>query len=219
MKIKSYPLKAGKWYPQKVEKKWVVWHGTAGRTANTPADGKPGLATTSIDAWNSTTEHIGAPWLVDRDGTIYSTFDDSQWIYHLGIKGSNGVYDKGSVGIEFANELGLAEDNGKLYAFGSNSANAVYTGASLQQDWRTHKYWARLDEAQVDAGIALTLDICKRFGIKPAFYHPSTTFDYPGCFEKASIVCHSNCRADKEDLLLEDWAWQKIEAAGIEIVK
>ena len=50
-----------------------------------------------------------------------------------------------------------------------------------------------------DAGIELTLDICRRHDIEPSFYYPSTTFDFPRCFQVATIVCHSNCRRDKTD--------------------
>ncbi|MBC8130200.1 MAG: N-acetylmuramoyl-L-alanine amidase [Rhizobiaceae bacterium] len=78
----------------------------AGRTSHTPVFGKPGQATTSIDGWNLNDERVGAPYLVDRNGTIYKTFDDTNWIYHLGLKGTVGKYDKASVAIEFANELG-----------------------------------------------------------------------------------------------------------------
>lgn len=219
MDIREYPIKQGQWYREKTKKKWIVWHGTSGRTANTPSNGKPGQATSSIDGWNNDEFHVGAPWLVDRDGTIYRTFDDSEWIYHLGLKGTNGSFDKASVGIEFANELGLSLDGDRLYAFDYNTPNTVYEGNYFMKQWRGHRYWARLDEAQIDAAIQLTLDICHRFNIEPSFYFPSTTFDYPKCFEKATILCHSNCRKDKEDLILEDWIWKKIKAAGILIVK
>jgi hypothetical protein len=74
-----------------------------------------------------------------------------------------------------------------------------------------------MDEAQVDAGIELTLDICNRHKIEPVFYYPSTTFDFPRCFQVATIICHSNCRADKTDLCLPQWVFEKIEAAGIRI--
>jgi hypothetical protein len=217
MNIIDYPLDAGQYFPAKTRKRYVVWHGTAGRTASTPANGKPGKATTSIDGWNRDALHVGAPWLVDRDGTIYRTFDDSGWIYHLGIKGSSGRYDKSSVAIEFANELALDRHLDRLHAFGYTTPNTIYTGRSFEQAWRGHDHWAELDEAQVDAGIALTLDICRRYGIDPVFYYPSTTFDYPRCFDVATIVCHSNCRADKTDLCLPDWVYQKVEAAGIRL--
>jgi len=46
---------------------------------------------------------------------------------------------------------------------------------------------------------------------------PSTTYDFPRCLQVATIVCHSNCRRDKLDLLLPEWVIQKIEAAGIRL--
>ena len=105
MNIIPYPLKRNQWFPEKTQKQFVVWHGTGGRTFQTPACRRPGLATTSIDGWNLDAARVGAPWLVNRDGTIYQTFDDTGWIYHLGIKGTSGRYDKRAVAIEFANEL------------------------------------------------------------------------------------------------------------------
>jgi hypothetical protein len=219
MNIKPYPLKKGQWFPELTDKKFVVWHGTAGRTRETPIPGgRPGRATTSIDGWNLNAERVGAPYVVDRDGTIYKTFEDLGWIYHLGLKGTNGRYDKASVAIEFANELALDIDGDRVYAFGMNTPNTAYTGSFLNYDWRGSRYFAQLDEAQVDAGIELTLDICRRHDIDPAFYCPSTTFDFPRCFQVATILCHSNCRADKTDLCLPEWVYEKIEKAGIPLV-
>lgn len=215
MNITSYPLKRGQFYEEPTRKQFVVWHGTEGRTRYTPASGRPGRATTSIDAWNLDANRIGAPWLVDRDGTIYKTFEDSGWIYHLGLKGTNGRYDRFAVPIEFANEGPLTLDGDRLYAFGMNTPNTIYTGPHFAAEWRERGFFAELDEAQVDAGIELTLDICRRHEIDPVFYYPSTTYDFPRCFQVATIVCHSNCRKDKTDLFLPDWVFHKIEAAGI----
>ena len=217
MNIKPYPLLPGHWYPQKMQKKYVVWHGTAGRTRHTPTGSRPGRATTSIDGWNRDSAQVGAPYVVDRDGTIYQTFDDAEWIYHLGLKGTNGCYDRASVAIEFANELGLQVDGDQLHAFGMNTPNTIYKGPYLTYQWRGYHHFAQLDEAQVDAGIELTLDICRRHGIDPVFFCPSTSFDYPRCFQVATIVCHSNCRADKTDLCLPEWVYEKIEEAGIRV--
>jgi N-acetylmuramoyl-L-alanine amidase len=218
MNIKPYPLARGQWFEQVTRKRHVVWHGTAGRTCKTPVKGRPGLATTSIDGWNDDDLRVGAPYVVDRDGTIYKTFDDAAWIYHLGLKGTKGVYDKSSVAIEFANELALEYVDGRFYAFGYQKPNTRYTGPTFAQEWRGANYFAQLDELQVDAGIELTLDICRRHRIDPAFYYPSTTCDFPRCFEVATILCHSNCREDKTDLCLPKWVYEKIEAAGIRMV-
>jgi hypothetical protein len=215
MNITDYPLKRGQYYEEPTRKQFVVWHGTDGRTRCTPASGRPGRATTSIDTWNLDANRVGAPWLVDRDGTIYKTFDDSGWIYHLGLNGTKGHYDRFAVPIEFANEGPLTLDGDRLYAFGMNTPNTIYTGHHFAAEWRDGNYFAELDEAQVDAGIELTLDVCTRHQIDPVFYYPSTTYDFPRCFQVATIVCHSNCRKDKTDLFLPDWVFQKIEAAGI----
>jgi hypothetical protein len=218
MNIKPYALDRGQWFADMTEKKYVVWHGTAGRTRHTPDRGKPGIATNSVDAWNLSADRVGAPWLVDRDGTIYKTFEDAAWIFHLGLKGTKGRYDQASVAIEFANELALDLDGDRLHAFGMNSPNTLYDGPFLTHDWRGSQYFAQLDEAQVDAGIELTLDICRRHDIDPVFYYPSTTYDFPRCFQVATIVCHSNCRADKLDLCLPEWVFEKVRAAGIPLV-
>jgi len=78
MRIVDYPLSRGQWYPEKQAKKYIVWHGTQGRTACTPSNGHPGVATSSIDGWNADENHVGTPFLVDRDGTIYRTFKDER---------------------------------------------------------------------------------------------------------------------------------------------
>ena len=218
MKIIPYPLKRSQWFTAKTAKQYVVWHGTGGRTIQTPAGGRPGLATTSIDAWNANAAHVGAPWLVNRDGTIYRTFDDSGWIFHLGIPGTHATYDKSSVAIELANELDLTLDGDRLYAFGEITFATEYRGPYVTTEWRGATHFAALDEAQIDAAIELTLDVCRRNSIDPKFYCPATTYDFPRCFEVATIVCHSNCRADKKDLLLPDWVYQKLEAAGVGLV-
>lgn len=215
MNIKPYPLKAGQWMNTVTPKKYVVWHGTTGRTSATPINGQPGKATSTIDWWNEDPKRIGTPWVVDRDGTIYKTFDDREWIAHLGIPNTQNKYDKASVGIEIANEVDLQLSGDQLYAFGQIKPSTRYIGKHFVEPWRSGKYWASLDEAQVDATIELTLDICNRFSIDPLFYYPASGFDYPNCFEKATILCHSNCRQDKTDLLLESWVWDKIKAAGI----
>ena len=144
MKIVDYPLSNGQWYAEKQPKKYIIWHGTQGRTACTPSNGSPGHATSSIDGWNESPDHVGTPFLVDRDGTIFRTFkDEREWIYHLGLLGTNGRYDKASIGIEFANELELIPSDGKYYAFDRISKNTEYTGPVLKRTWHVGKLKAR----------------------------------------------------------------------------
>jgi hypothetical protein len=53
-----------------------------------------------------------------------------------------------------------------------------------------------------------------RHDIEASFYYPSTTSDFPRCFEVATIVCYSNCRRDKTDLALPDWVYELVQGAG-----
>ncbi|HEU4770814.1 MAG TPA: hypothetical protein VFS68_01535, partial [Candidatus Udaeobacter sp.] len=99
MKIVDYPLSSGQWFAEKQLKRYIIWHGTQGRTAYTPSNGRPGEATSSIDGWNADEKRIGTPFLVDRDGTIYRTFEDErEWIFHLGLANTKGRYDRASIG-------------------------------------------------------------------------------------------------------------------------
>lgn len=216
----DYPLKADQYVREETAKTHIVWHGTMGRTKYTPHKGKPGKATTSIDGWNTDGwNSVGATYLIDRNGDTYRCFDEKYWIHHLGLKNTNGKYDRNSIGIELANELCLIKDAGKFYAFGNISIDNEYVGPTFSRNWRNFDHWAALDVEQVDRAIELTLELCARHDIEPSFYKPSTKRDYPACFEKATITCHSNCRQDKTDLLLEDWVWDKIANAGIAIVE
>ena len=219
MNIEDYPLRSGQWYAEPQRKTHIVWHGTQGRTAKTPYHGHPGRATSSIDGWNDSPDHVGTPYLIDRDGTIYRTFkNDAEWIYHLGLKGTGGHYDKASVGIELANELELKKKDDSYYAFDRISDDSRYIGDVVRANWREQQYFAALDRAQVDGAIELTLDICARHQIPKRFFYPSTQFDEIHCFEVASIVCHSNCREDKTDLYLEGWVWEKLRANGVTLI-
>src|ERR1051325_8485979 len=157
------PKRRGQWFADITDKKFVVWHGRPAARCTRRSPAVPAKATTSIDGWNNNADRVGAPWLVDRDGTIYKTFDDAGWIPDLGIKGTNGRYDKSSVAIEFALDL----DGDRLFAFGMNTPNTIYNGPHISYNWRSFHHFAQLDEAQVDAGIALTPDICTVLAGRP----------------------------------------------------
>lgn len=219
MNIKDYPLNPGQWFAAPQRKTHIVWHGTSGRTAKTPFHGEPGRATSSIDGWNGNPDHVGTPYLIDRDGTIYRTFqNDAEWIFHLGLKETDGKYDKASVGIELANELELKKKGDSYYAFDSIGDNSRYVGEVVEANWRDNQYYAALDPVQIDAAIELTLDICALHQIPKCFFYPSTDFDKTHCFEVASIICHSNCRLDKTDLYLQDWVWEKLRAKDFTLI-
>ena len=97
-------------------KKYVVWHGSFSRTKYTPYGKLTPPVTAIINQWAEGGEKQGAPYLIDRDGTIYKTYDDNDWTYHLRLPTTKGYYDKQSVPVMIANELHLIKENGGYYA-------------------------------------------------------------------------------------------------------
>lgn len=83
-------------YPQIEEKKSIFLHHTAGTNARS-----------CIEWWNKTPDHVGAAYVIDRDGTVYEAFDPRSWAYHLGIKGDDDFHEKFGIGIEIVSLGGL----------------------------------------------------------------------------------------------------------------
>lgn len=216
MKIIHYPLQTKQWIATETKKKYVIWHGSFGRTKYTPYGKESGRATSTIDNWNHNSEKFGAPYLIDRDGAIYKTFSDNEWIYHLNIPTTKGFYDKQSVPIVLANEQQLIKENNRYFAFEYPHSTSQYHGKVYEKDWRGHKYWASMDTEQVDALIELTLDICDRHKIKPVLYSKD---DWnPKVWDTATVFTHANTKREVYDFTLEPWVLDKIRASKIKVI-
>lgn len=211
MNIINHPLQDKKWIKTQTKKTHIVWHGSYGRTKYSN-----GKATDTIIRWNNLAEKYGAPYLIDRDGTIYKTFDDTEWIYHLNIPTTRGCYDKLSVPIAVANEQQLIKVGGRYFAFEYDHITNLYTGPTLSKKWRRYEWYAKLDDPQVDALIELTLDIARRHNINPIFL-ASNEWE-PKAWEKATIFTHAVTKREVNDLFIEPWVIDKIKAAGITVV-
>ena len=210
-------------YPKKISiktalpKKYVVWHGTFNRTKYTPYGSRAIKPTAILDQWELSKEKFGAPYLIDRDGTIYKTYEDQDWSYHLNLPNTKGFYDKQSVPIMLANELHLIRENGVYYAFEYNHSTNTYSGPVTVSDWKEYKYWAKIDDEQFDATLDLTLDICKRHKINPIFYNGKKA--NPKVWEKATIFTHSMVNPSVTDFPpFDESLIVKIKEKGIEII-
>lgn len=205
MNLINLPLQTKQWIATKTEKTHIVWHGSFTRTSKEV-----------VTRWNNMAEKHGTSYIICRDGTIYNTFDDSEWNYHLNIPTSRGQYDKRSIGITLANEQHLIKQNGRYYAFEYNQAANQYLGPVIETSWRGYNYFAKLDKEQVRQAITLTLDICSKHNIRPVFY-VGHGFD-PKVWERATIFTHAAVKKDVTDLILEPWVIEQIKAAGITVV-
>jgi hypothetical protein len=224
MNVINHPLDPEQWIKVPSRKFHVVWHGTGFRTSATPFNDHPGSISSVIASWQYCLLKTGVPWLVDRDGTVVSTFPDTDWAFHLspgvvapdGKFYTNGVMDKMSIGIEIANELALKEQDGKYYPHGNVKPTNQYNGPVLIREFRGADNYADLSPEQADALIELTLDCCSRHKIEPVFYRGGE-FN-PKSWEVATIIRHCNCHPKVKDLPVADWVLDKISTAGIKIV-
>jgi len=224
MKIVQHHLKPQEWIKVPVRKHHIVWHAPGFRTHRTPYEGLPGTVPTYMSSWRYHKLKTATPWVIDRDGTVYSTYPDSDWAFHLhvgtvapdGKVYTNGVVDRMSIGIDIANELDLVEKDGKFYPHGNIKPTNEYTGPTFQKSYRDNDWWADLDPEQVDSLIELTLDCCKRNSIDPVFYR-GDNFDH-ALWEYATILRHCNVNPRVRDLPLNGWVVDKIAAAGIKVV-
>jgi len=86
--IHKAPLAADQYYQKAYPKKYIFLHHTAG-----------GSALSSIGGWAANPEHIATPYLIDRNGDIFETYDPKYWAYSLGVKGNSNI-EKAAIPIE-----------------------------------------------------------------------------------------------------------------------
>lgn len=196
----SKRLKGDQFYPVHQDKKQIFLHHTAGPTA----DG-------AINWWNQTPDKVGVAYVIDRDGTIYQTFNDDQWAYHLGIKGGDGVIDKTSIGIEIVSCGGLIKEDNKFifYPLFPNKTVKKEIDPSevieLKETWRGYSVFHKYSDKQIDSVLQLVEYLVEKFKIPlqttlQGFmgFNPLISKNHlPG------IWCHTSVREDKCDLYPE----------------
>lgn len=86
--IHKLPLAPDQYYQKAYAKKYIFLHHTAG-----------GSAASSVGGWAANPEHIATPYLIDRNGDIFETYDPKYWAYSLGVKGNSDI-EKAAIPIE-----------------------------------------------------------------------------------------------------------------------
>lgn len=187
-----------------LRKDLVVLHFTAGTTAKS-----------AFDTWRLDPQRVATAYVVDVDGTIYEVFPPQFWAAHLGVKGTNNLHDKRSIGIEIVNVGPLqtsTEDPSVLNWWPRKSKDAADFSTKFCRLDETHRYrpgpyrgkshFASFPDVQIDAVSALVRNICDRFSISPTLPASSKRFEAdPVTFATYKGVCsHANFRPDKWDL-------------------
>lgn len=185
--IKKIPLKEDQYYQTIYPKKYIFLHHTAG-----------GSAASSIAAWAANPEHIGTPYIIDRDGTIYETFDPKFWIYSLGVKGNSSI-EKAAIPIEICCYGMLTEKNGQLITY---TGKAILPGRAVKLDkpFRGGVFWEAYTPEQIAALKQLLPYLIDKFKIKlQADRTNFWEFQDPSKLP-SGIYSHTTVRKDKIDI-------------------
>ena len=187
-----------------LRKDLVVLHFTAGTTAKS-----------AFDTWRVDPQRVATAYVVDVDGTIYEVFPPQFWAAHLGVKGTNNLHDKRSIGIEIVNVGPLqssTQDPSVLNWWPRKSKDAPDFSTKFCRLDETHRYmpgpyrgkshFASFPNVQIDAVSALVRTVCDRFSIRPTLPASSKRFEFDSVtFATYKGVCsHANFRPDKWDL-------------------
>lgn len=200
----KYRIAEDRYFHDVVPKDLIVLHFTAGSTV----DG-------AFNSWKPQTINIGTPYIVDRDGTVYETFDPKYWAYHLAVVGApaqNHKHDKRSVPIEIVNFGPLKRESDILYSWPANYknffCNVSETDKYVKASYRGFDYYQSFSEAQKIAIPALVKMVAKNFGIVPTLPHEDIRDEFdPNYFSTwKGVASHQNFRSDKFDIG-PAWDW------------
>lgn len=200
--MKQLELSTKCFISQPTEKKYIVIHGSNTRTHYSPIGGKVECARDVVARWNGNREKFACAYLIDRDGTVTQTFDDTYWSYHLNINNSHGAYDKTSIGVELINEGPLIKEGKDYFINKYVQHQNLYTGSLEYHPFRGFDYYACTSRDQDAALIDLIKILSAKHNVQPV-WHNSYFFD-KDIWDKASIFTHSVVNARVTDIPLWD---------------
>ena len=177
------------YYKESFPKHQIYLHHTVG-----------GSAKSTFNWWLKDPLRIGTAYIIDRDGTIFETFDPQYWCHHLGLKHpDNRSLNELSIGIELASEGALTMKDGDLYCY--DGKRIFYDRAvDLGHVWRGYQYFDAYDDAQIVSVIELVNHLCDRFNIpKRTIGGDKNRFDL-ALLNFAGILTHCNVREEKTDV-------------------
>ena len=213
----SKALNSSQFYNSAKEKKQIIWHHTAGTTA----DG-------AIGWWNQTPEVVGTAFVIDRDGTIYQIFDPKLWAYHLGVRAKDGgdvndLDEKQSIGIEIVAAGPLHQDEtGKFFHYplwpnksAKNKVNQDEVWDMGEEGWKGNRFYHAYNDKQIEALFGLTKKLMTDFKI-PVQADIGKMYEFSTEVVKnktPGIWSHSTVRKDKSDIVPHPSFIEKIKKA------
>lgn len=182
---KKIPLKSDQYYQAAFAKKFLFLHHTAGSTASG-----------AMASWAADPARIATPYVIDRDGTIYETYDPKYWAYHLGVKGMTSM-EKASIGIEIVSWGQLLLKNGKYITY---TGRVVPIEEVSKVKWRGFDYYHEYTPEQIASLRVLIPYLMERFKI-PLQPNRNNFWEYQNpATLPAGIWSHTTVRRDKVDI-------------------
>jgi len=135
------------------------------------------------------------------DGKVFRAFDDKYWCYHLGVSGTNGKYDKTSIGIEVCNYGYCKLIDGKYINYVNREVPASDV-VDLGKEFRGYRYWERYTDEQIESLRKLLIYLIDKHKIpfEKGIYNWDW-FEYnASLLEGSGIRTHVQVRKDKTDM-------------------
>lgn len=198
MKIVKQDFPENQYYKQEMPKRLIVLHHTVSG-AGVAGD---------VNWWKQTTERVGTPFVIARDGTITQVFDEKYWIHHLGIRQymlnqfgstvSNNRLDQLSIGIELDSWGGLIRKDGKwISAVGSVIPDCDVV--QYPQGFRGFTAFERYTPSQIDALKQLLQHLGAKWGISLKYQSEMWEFNRKAIVGTHGVWTHVSYRPDKSD--------------------
>jgi hypothetical protein len=171
MEIKDIFLGADEYFPVDFKKTIIYLHHTCGSSRpdwviqgwdkDTNEDGSIRKIATAFVIGGKSTRDNDASW----DGVICRAFPESQWAFHLGAKGTNGLFDKLSIGIEICNYGYLTKSKTGQYMTYVNTPVPVDQVVELPVPFRGYRYYHKYTDKQIASLRELLIYLGTKFGI------------------------------------------------------
>lgn len=171
MEIKDMFLDLDEYYPVDFNKSIIYLHHTAGShrsdwVANSwnkdqNSNGSTRRIATSFIVGGKSTRDGDGTW----DGVTIRCFPETNWAWHLGAKGTNGMFDKTSIGIEICNYGYLNRTKTGEFMTYVNTPVPIDQVVELSQPFRGFKYYHKYTDKQLSSVRELLINLSSRFGI------------------------------------------------------
>lgn len=197
MEIKEYKLTDNQYIKERIDKKQIFLHHTAGNNS----------AKNTINWWKSNVDKVATAYVIDGSGEIYQCFDDKYWAYHLGLKGdwfkkfnlSYRILDKLSIGIEICNWgfLTKKEDGYYNYVNQKIKDEDVYT---LKTPFKNYKHYQNYTDAQLNSTKELLCHLTDKYNITKVYNEDIWDITKRAFIGDQGIFTHNSVRHDKSDV-------------------